>query len=146
MTVGVFDHEDRARQLIRFDGMNIKKRSFTDFDAVMEWRNVGWLAFEVKQVGKDVPTGQRIALERLVRDTTIAGKYAVAAVVEHNVFDPHEDIYLRKCLVRSLFISNEYRWRPPKRRMNAHELMIDFIGVVDKAANGDGLSGPSHFC
>lgn len=125
--------------------MNVSKRSFTDFDAVMEWRNVGWLIFEVKQAGKDVPTGQRIALERFVRDVSAAGKYAVAAVVEHWVMNPREDIYLRECLVRSLFATGESVWRPPKRFMNAHELMTLFISVIDKSFNGGGPSGPPPF-
>ena len=143
-TVGVFDHDERARQLIRFDGMNVGKCSFTDIDAVMEWRDLGWLVFEVKQTGKEIPVGQRIALERFVRDASAAGKYAVASVVEHSVMNPHEDIYLRDCLVRWLFVAGELIWRPPKRWMNAHELMMDFINVIDKSVGG-GSYGPSPF-
>ena len=125
--------------------MNIGKRSFTDFDAVMEWRNLGWLVFEVKATGKSIPRGQELALERLVQDMSAAGKYAVAAIVEHNVVNPREDIYLRDCLVRGLFVTGEGVWRPPKRWMNAHELMIDFIGYIDKTSYGGGPSGPSPF-
>ena len=132
MTTGVFDYENRAKQLLRFDGMNINKRGFTDFDAVMEWRNHGWLVFEAKLIGKDVPVGQRIALERFVRNASVAGKYAVAAIVEHNVIDPREPIYLRECVVRSVFTTNEYTWRPTKHLMNAHQLMTDFVYVADR--------------
>lgn len=125
--------------------MNIGKRNFTDFDAVMEWRDLGWLVFEVKHGDKGVPIGQRIALERFVKDAGAFGKYAVAAVAEHNVSNPREDIYLRDCMVRSLYCSNECVWRPPKRVMSAHELMIGFISVLDSSFVGDGPYGPSFF-
>lgn len=134
-TVGVYEHEDRARQLIRFDDMHIDKRGFTDIDAVMEWRDRAWLIFEVKTFGKDVPLGQRIALERFVKDASACGKYAVAAVVEHNVVNPNMDIYLRDCLVKSLYVTYEYRWRPPKQFMTAHQLMRSVIGLVDSEVN-----------
>lgn len=134
-TVGVYEHEDRARQLIRFDDMHIGNRGFTDIDAIMEWRDRAWLIFEVKCVGKDVPVGQRLALERFVRDASACGKYAVAAIVEHNIGDPSRDVYLRDCLVKSLFVTYEYRWRPPKRFMTAHELMRSVIGLVDSEIN-----------
>lgn len=143
MTVGVFDHEERAKQLIRFDGMHMGKRGFTDFDAVMEWRKRGWLVFEVKCIGKEIPIGQKLALERFVRDTSATGKFSVAALVEHNVTNPAEPIYLRDCLVKSVYVTDEFTWRPPKEWMNSHGLMSKFIEVVDKKLN-DGPSGPSH--
>lgn len=136
MTVGVFEHTERAKQLIRFDGMNMDKRCFTDFDAVLEWRDLGWLVLEVKYGNKEVPTGQRIALERFVKDASSCGKYAVAAVVEHNVSDPRDDVFLRECLVRSIYATYEYRWRPPKRYMNAHNLMREFVSYVDGRKGG----------
>jgi hypothetical protein len=136
LTTGVYEHEKRAKQLIRFDGMNIDSRSFTDFDAVMEWKDRAWLVFEVKYDNKDVPMGQRIALERFIRDAGRSGKYAVAAVVEHYVANTNEDIYLRECIVRKLYVAGEYIWRPPKHVMNAHQLMREFIGYVDSGMRG----------
>lgn len=124
--------------------MTMGKRSFTDFDAVMEWRNLGWLVFEVKCAGKDVPTGQRIALERFVGDTKANGKWSMVAIVEHGVTNPREDIFLRDCLVRSVYTSDELVWRPPKRWMNARELMRLFIAYIDSMTGG-GPSGPPPF-
>ena len=142
---GTFNYEGRARQLIRFDEMNVGRRGFTDLDAVMEWRNLGWLVFEVKRSGKDVPLGQRIALERFVHDVAVAGKYGVAAIVEHTVLNPQDDIYLRDCIVRDLYVTGEYVWRPPKHWMNAQELMRDFIGYIDKSNEGGGPVGSPPF-
>ena len=126
----------RARQLILFDEMNIEKRSFTDFDAVMEWRDFAWLVFEVKHGNKGVPVGQRIALERFVMDARKAGKRALAAVVEHYEDDASKGIYLKDCKTRSLFVSSELRWRPPKRPMTAKELMHEYIRHIETTQTG----------
>ena len=145
MTTGVFNSPTRARQLIRFDGMDMGNRCFTDFDAVLEWADRAWLLFEVKQMGKGVPLGQRLALERFVNDASACGKYAVAAVVEHCVVNPYEDVYLRDCLVRSIYATYEYRWRPPKRWMTAYGLQRSFVDLVNKNTYGGGSQGPLFY-
>ena len=127
MTTGVYDSPLRGKQLIRFDDMNLGKVCYTDFDAVLEWKDRAWLLFEVKKGSKDVPVGQRLALERFIQDVGAAGKLGCAAIVEHNVRNPYEDIYLRDCFVRSIFMTNELAWRPTKRLMNSKELMLDFF-------------------
>lgn len=142
MTTGVFENEARAKQLVRYDGMNMGNRCFTDFDAVLEWRNVGWLVFEVKYGNKWFPTGQRLALERLVRDASCCGKFAVAAVVEHQVANPADPVYLKDCLVRSVYVTGEYQWRAPKHYMNAHNLMREFVSFADMKANESGQGWP----
>lgn len=128
--IGVYDNPNRARQLLMFDGMTQGNKCFTDFDAVMEYDNKAWLLFEVKMGDKTVPTGQRLALERFVDDVSCAGKDAVAVILEHRVMNPFEDVLLRMCKVRSVYMSGEFRWRPPKRPMNAREFMNDFVRYV----------------
>lgn len=130
MTAGVYENPQRARQLIRFDGMSLMRKCFTDFDAVMEWNDRAWLVFEVKWTKKDVPTGQRLALERFVRDASKAGKYACAAVVEHAVRNPMRDVYLKNCKVRSVYCTGELEWRPTKNPVTALELMEEFTQYV----------------
>lgn len=131
--LGVYDNERRARQLIKFDGMLYDTKCFTDFDAVMEYNDRAWIVFEVKKAGKDVPKGQRLALERFVRDTCSSGKPCIAAVVWHRVQDPYKDVYLKDCDVYSIYTreKNGYNWRPTKRPMRAYELMEAFIGYVE---------------
>lgn len=129
-------NEKRARQLILFDGMNIQKRGFTDFDAVMEWRNQAWLVFEVKHGDKEVPTGQRIALERFVGDVQKAGKHAVAAIVEHYESDPNNNVYLKHCIAREIFVTGELHWRPPSKPLTARRLMLEYIDYIESAQSG----------
>lgn len=129
--IGVYDNERRVKQLLKFDGMTIGRKCFTDFDAVMEYDNRAWLVFEAKYGNKDVPYGQRLALERFVRDMHRAGKDAVAVVVQHNVSDPRRSVFLKDCNVRQVYMSGELSWRPPKRRMSARQFMVEYIDYVE---------------
>ena len=123
----------RAKQLISFEGMEFGERIWpTDFDALIDWRNKAWLVFEVKVYDKDVPYGQKLALERFVKDACKAGKRAVAVVVEHTVLDPNQDVTLVDCMVREVFVSGENRWRPPNRAMTAQEFADTYISYIEK--------------
>jgi hypothetical protein len=114
---------ERAKQLISFEGMDLGPRLWpTDFDAAIEWKDRAWLLFEVKHGEKAVPLGQRLALERFVRDVWRGGKKAVAAVVEHYIADPSEDVRLADCQVREVFVGGEFVWRATRRCMTAWEL------------------------
>lgn len=126
-------NKKRARQLISFKGMELGNRLWpTDIDALIEWHGVAWLVFEVKHGDKAVPFGQKLALERFVRDVWHSGKKAVAAVVEHDISDPEEDVLLADCIVREIYVGGESKWRQTRRRMTAGELTRSFIGYVDK--------------
>ncbi len=129
--IGVYDNPERARQLIRFNGMTVGRKCFTDFDAVMEYDNRAWLVFEVKAMGKAMPTGQRLAIERFVTDVSKVGKIVTAAVVEHDVSDPTKDILLSECIVRSVYEGHERKWRRPRHVMTARQLMSKFVGYVE---------------
>lgn len=107
--------ESKARQLIEFDGMDLGGKILpTDVDALVEYKNIGYLIFEVKHGDKFVPLGQKLALERMVNDFTAHGKLAVAAVCSHNVEDPNTPIVLAECSVRELYRGGNRKWSPPK--------------------------------
>ena len=129
--------DDRAKQLIKFDGMELGERMWpTDVDALIEWKGKGWLLFEVKHGGKSVPRGQELSLERFVEDVEKAGKYAVAAIVEHHIPNPFESIILADCDVRRIYKGWTGKWSPPKHPMTAKELMDEFVGWVNDETEG----------
>ena len=133
MTFVPIQNMERAKQLVSFDGMELGPRLWpTDFDAAIEWKNQAWLLFEVKHGDKDVPLGQRLALQRFVQDVWRGGKSAVAAVVEHFVADPSQDVRLANCQVREVYVGGEFTWRKPRRRMTARELTDAYIGYVGR--------------
>lgn len=133
MTFTPIQSRQRAKQLVSFEGMDLGPRLWpTDFDAAIEWKNAAWLLFEVKHGDKAVPLGQRLALERFVQDVWRGGKKAVAAVVEHFVADPNEDVRLADCQVREVYVGGEFRWRSTRRRMTARELTDAYIGYAGR--------------
>ena len=133
MTFQPIQSRERAKQLVSFEGMELGERMWpTDFDAVIEWRDRAWLLFEVKHEDAPMPKGQRLAVERFVRDVWNGGKAAVAAVVEHRVADPNDDIRLADCMVREVFVGGEFRWRAPNRPITAWECMDAYIGYAER--------------
>lgn len=129
----------RAKQLIDFGGIEFGERLWpTDFDAVIEWKDKAWLLFEVKMYDVDVPSGQRLAIERFVRDVHKAGKMSLAAVVQHGVIDPNESVTLAKCRVREIYVGGTVGWRPPKKPMTAQEIASEFIKFVESDRRNDG--------
>lgn len=65
---GVFQHANRGRQLLRFDDFRYGNITPTDIDAVIDYKNYVWVFFEAKLKDKDVPFGQKLALERLIQN------------------------------------------------------------------------------
>lgn len=132
---GVYEHPNRGKQLLRFDGMRfLDSITPTDIDALIEVRNQIVVFFEAKLKDKEVPFGQKLALERLVRNAGRAGKHAIAIIGEHNVTDPSEDVFLKDLLVREVFTTERMQWRPPKRKLYAKEAADVYIRYFYKVA------------
>lgn len=132
---GVYEHPNRGKQLLRFDGMRfLDSITPTDIDALIEVRNQIVVFFEAKLKDKEVPFGQKLAIERLVRNAGRAGKHAIAIIGEHNVTDPSEDVFLKDLLVREVFTTEQMQWRPPKRKLYAKEAADVYIRYFYKVA------------
>lgn len=132
---GVYEHPIRGKQLLRFDGMRfLDSITPTDIDALIEVRNQIVVFFEAKLKDKEVPFGQKLALERLVRNAGKAGKHAIAIIGEHNITDPSEDVFLKDLLVREVFTTEQMQWRPPKRKLYAKEAADVYIRYFYKVA------------
>ena len=104
----------------------------TDVDGLLEFRDKAIIIFEVKRVGAAVPKGQRIALERLTKDCYKAGKMAIAAVLEHTVFDTSKPVRVRDCKVREIYWGRENCWRVPHRPVKAGELVDIIIDIAKR--------------
>jgi len=117
---------ERLRQPLIFKGMKRGKLQPTDIDAMFEFQDRAYVFFEVKHLDKDVPFGQRMALERMVKDARKVGKVAVAMVVSHSVDDPREPVDLAECIVREIYYSNSPGWWKATRPIKAGEALESF--------------------
>lgn len=130
---------ERFRQPIIFDGLKWGKIQPTDIDAMLELQDKAYAFFEVKSGNKDVPLGQRIALERLVSDTGRGGKRSVAMVVSHEVENPLEPVVLADCLVRELYYSRSRRWVPVNGNQTVGVVLGSFMDMVEQHKNDRGI-------
>ena len=131
---GVYQNANRGRQLLRFDGFQYGTITPTDIDAIIDYHDRVWVVFEAKLIGKDVPNGQRIMLERKIRDAIRAQKHGIALIVEHGIEDPSKDIFLKDCMVREVYTTENMKWRPPKWAINAKDMTDAYIGYCAKGA------------
>ena len=91
----------QVKQAIDFSGIQNGKIHPSDIDAVLEFNNEVLILIEVKRIGSDIPTGQRLLLERLC-DSWHTDKSIVLKVV-HNFTDDDSDIPLRLCRVEQSY-------------------------------------------
>ena len=129
---GVYRHPARARQLLLFDGMQYGNITPTDIDATIEYKDRARIFVEVKGKSKDVPTGQRLLLQRFVDDFRASGKDAIAIIAEHGVEDANQDVHLKDCSVREIYYKRkaddtDCEWRKQHGAFTVKQLTDAFI-------------------
>jgi len=129
MSRGEIQFVDRARQLNSFKDLTFGKITPTDIDGLIEYKDKAYIFIEVKYKDKDLPFGQRLALERLIRDTP-KHKKSISIVCEHCVEDTEIQVNVANCKVRELYLYNELKWRPPNELITVKELVDLFINVM----------------
>ena len=127
---GAISHVARAQQINDFSGLLFGKITPTDIDGLIEYNNKAYVILEVKYDGKDLPFGQRLAIQRMVDDFRNSGKQALALVVNHGIEDTSKHVPVADCMVRELYHSKENRWRPPKQTMTARNIIDCFLQSV----------------
>lgn len=127
---GVLQHPLRQQQIIDFNGMVYGSITPTDIDGVIEYKNKAYVFFEVKYDGKELPLGQKIAIERLVNDTSANGKESIALVLTHSVDNAEQPVTVTECIVREVYHSKEKKWREPKHKITAKQAVDEFISHI----------------
>jgi hypothetical protein len=98
-------------------------------DGAIEYKNKAYVFFEVKYLNKEIPLGQRLFLERLVKDVCRNGKRAIAIILEHSIRDENESVPVSQCIVREFFY--EGVWRKTQKKHDAFELVSRFFADID---------------
>lgn len=103
-------NRDRVKQVIDFTGVQNGKMHPMDIDAVLEFDNRILILIEVKYKGNDIPTGQKLTLERMCdawhkKDEE---NEAIVLKVEHNFNNDNENIPLDKCYVTSIYYNKKW--------------------------------------
>lgn len=125
MTKGMIDRRDRARQLFDFSGLHVGSCYPTDIDGLIDLHNRCTVILEYKYKSKPLPTGQKIALERLADNSMIP---AIVIVAGHNIADVNQDIPAHSCPVREYYIGGKWH----KGSGTVMELVEQFVSKYDK--------------
>lgn len=130
MSKSLIENPVRAKQLIDFQGIGNNGLYPTDIDGFFEYRDKGYIFFEVKWEYKDLTGGQKLALERIYDDIKKLGKIIYLVVLSHDVEDPNEVIYAEKCMIREYYIGNG-DWRVPVNVLSVADLVNQFMKQCD---------------
>jgi beta-xylosidase len=124
---GEIEHPERAQQINEFKELRYGSITPTDIDGLIEYKDSAYVFIEVKYNGKELPFGQRLAITRLVNDTSCAGKESIALIVNHTVGDASQRVQVADCEVRELYYSAEKQWRKPIKKMTAGAVITKFL-------------------
>lgn len=122
----------RMKQILSFENLQNGKMHPTDVDGLIEYKNIGYIFFELKYNGKALPLGQRIALERIVKDLS-KNKNSVALVCDHYVADTNKPVDVASARVREVYYSNQLYWRAPYQPMTAKQCTNQFINYLERS-------------
>ena len=94
----------------------------SDIDFVLEFDNNVLILGEVKRKYNEIPTGQRLILERIIDRW---GEGGIAIKVEHQYKDDNTNIPLKECVVTARYYNGEWtHFKKPKNFIN----YINIIG------------------
>ena len=96
----------QAKQGIDFTGFQNGKIHPSDIDAVLEFNNEVLILIEAKRRGNEIPTGQRLLLERIV-DSWHTGK-AIAFLGEHTHYDTNTDIPIESLITKKYYHNKKW--------------------------------------
>ena len=103
-------NRNQAKQGIDFTGIQNGKIHPTDIDAVLEFDNKTLILIEVKKSNNDLPTGQKLVLERICDNWTNKeqDRRGIALYVTHNFNDDTKDIPLVDCMVERYYLNGSW--------------------------------------
>lgn len=111
----VIRNSNQVKQAIDFNGIGDEKIHPSDIDAVLEFNNEALILFEVKRINNELPTGQRLLLERIT-DSWHTEK-AITLFVNHNFKDDTIDIPLVECFVTKYYFKGTwYKCNEPLKK------------------------------
>ncbi|MBC8304197.1 MAG: hypothetical protein H8E55_51625 [Pelagibacterales bacterium] len=117
-------NRNQVKQAIDFTGIENGLIHPTDIDAVLEFDNEILILIEVKKKGNKIPTGQRLALERICEAWRTPK--SIVLYVTHEFEDDRKDIPLQDCYVEQYY-TQQTKWKKLSRKKLKNTL--NFLGM-----------------
>lgn len=124
---GLLNHDDLIRQPIDYNAIAPYPIAPTDLDGMIDVDGRGYILIEVKRGHTNMPMGQQICLENMVKDFHRAGKKAVLILLRHEQYDPTQVIFAAFLPVTGIYDGKG--WRTPKQQCLAHEFVKQTIAI-----------------
>lgn len=105
MTRGVIYNRNKKRRLNTFESLIFGKITPTDIDAFIDFGNRIFIIIEAKGYGVPIPTGQRIALERILVKMSADDSDAMVVIADIIDGDMDDDVDLGHCSVREVWLA-----------------------------------------
>lgn len=123
-------NSNQVKQSIDFSGFQNGKIHPSDIDAVLEFDNEALILIEVKRKHNEIPTGQRLLLERIC-DSWHTQKSTVLFVI-HEFKDETKDIPLSECFLKSYYFNGV--WSEAKSETNLKSALnkLGEVWSIDK--------------
>ncbi len=106
MTRGKIHSKGRRMQILDFSNIRYGKITPTDIDGIIEYKDKGFIIFEIKYSNNEMPYGQALALERLCDRL---GERAVLIVASHHEEDVTNDVDSSTLQVDKVYWNQQYR-------------------------------------
>ena len=128
-------YPDRMSQAVSYAGMDYPDGAFpTDIDGLIEWKDKGYILYELKFEGKQLSGGQRVAMTRMIDDLSHSGKLCMLMVADHK--NPiSEFISLKDAVVRNVYVAESGKgvWSSCYNgKCNAKQLTDRYISILNK--------------
>tara|TARA_R110000744_G_scaffold316051_2_gene422754 strand:+ start:32 stop:427 length:396 start_codon:yes stop_codon:yes gene_type:complete len=121
-------NNNQLKQGIDFTGVQNGNIHPTDIDAVLEFDNEALILIEAKRENNEIPTGQRLVLERIC-DSWHTEK-SIALFVTHKTSDTEKLIDLHRCKVYKYYYNN--KWHTNKGNTDFNNMLNklgDYWGI-----------------
>ncbi len=122
---GIIRNRQQIAQIKVYKGLKFGSITPTDIDFFIEYKNKGFIFAEAKFSNTEMPTGQKIALQRLCDSLN---KKSVLFLLEHN---SNDDIDFSLAKVREFYWKNQ--WFDPKVELPFKDWIESFIRVFENS-------------
>jgi hypothetical protein len=114
--MSLIHNTNKVKQSIDFTNIEWGNIHPSDIDAVLEFNNEVLILIEVKQKGKEIPTGQKLMLERI--SDSWHTKKSIVLLVWHDFNNENMDIPLNKCIIEKVYF--ESKWTSKKEKLKPY--------------------------
>ena len=124
---GKFQNDNRARQLIRFDGLQRGNITPTDIDGFTEVHDEAFVFVEIKYRDAQMPRGQELAYIRLVDRVQKSGAEAALFLCEQYVDDARQDVFLKEAVVRKIYHRGQWHDGDGRTYKEYYDAFLDWV-------------------